>query len=265
VSWQAETSSPLKGYYYGARYRASWDTILRGIVYILRGKARSLAHDALYAIANMPAPPLIRGSDLIPEDGNFIVVANHYERPGLWMAWPALFVSRTIQERTGKDTHWIAIEEWESFSLMGIPIPSSVLRAVFGRAFQTYGIIAMPPMAASPGARAAAMRTATHKVRSGSIVGMMPEATVGQTPELLEAREGVGAFLLLLSSSGVRILPVGLHEEHGRLVAHFGEPFHLVPTQHVTKEERDAWTRRHVMLVIRDLLPEPLWGAFRSQ
>jgi hypothetical protein len=93
----------------------------------------------------------------------------------------------------------------------------------------------------------------------------MPEGTVGTIPELLEAREGAGLFLLLLAATGVRILPVGLYEERGRLVAHFGDAFPLHLPTGVPKDARDAWTRDHVMHAIRDLLPEPLWGAYRDK
>lgn len=258
-------AAPPPGYHYGAGYRASWDNILRGIIYILRGKPRSLAHDALWAMTNMPAPPLVRGLDLVPERGPFIVVANHYQRPGLWMAWPALYVAEQIRERTGQDTHWIAIEEWVSFSLWGIPIPTGVTHEVFERAFRTYGILAMPPPYAPMTARAASMRTAAQQVKSGGIVGLMPEGDVGPTPELLEAREGAGAFLLLLAGTGARLLPVGLYEEDGRLVAHFGSLFDLTPPADLPRADRDRWARERVMHAIRDLLPEALWGFYAEK
>ncbi|HEX6506342.1 MAG TPA: 1-acyl-sn-glycerol-3-phosphate acyltransferase, partial [Chloroflexota bacterium] len=219
---------------------------------------------ALVALGHMPVPPVVRGKDRIPEEGRFVVVANHYERPGLWMAWPAMYVGHLIRERTGQDTHWIAIQEWESFSLWGIPIPRPVIRAVFERAFRVYGIIAMPALRAPASARAGAMRAAALRVKRGEILGLMPEGTVGATPELLDAREGAGAFLLLLTTAGTQILPVGLYEESGRLVAHFGDPFRVVPPREVARDARDSWARRHVMEAIKTLLPEPLWGVYRE-
>jgi 1-acyl-sn-glycerol-3-phosphate acyltransferase len=239
--------------------------ILRGALYIALGRPRSLARDALVALGGMPAPPLVRGGDLVPEGGHVVVVANHYERPGLWMAWPGLYIAHLIRERTGRDTHWIAIQEWESFSLWGIPIPRQVIRAVFERAFGVYGIVAMPPESASASDRAAALRAAATRVRHREILGLMPEGTVGPTPELLRAREGVGAFLLLLAAAGARILPAGVFEEDGRLVVRFGEPFTPAPPRELPREERDAWVRARVMTAIRDLLPEALWGVWRGR
>lgn len=264
MSWQSKSSAPPPGYRYGGPYRASWENVIRGIIYIVRGKPRSLAQDALLAIPSMPAPPLIRHADSIPESGQFVVVANHYERPGLWMAWPALFASHAIRQRTGKDVHWIAIEEWQSFSLWGIAVPPRVVRAVFERVFQTYGILAMPSPHTAASARATAMRTAVQQIKEGHIVGLMPEGDVGATPELLEAREGAGAFLLLLAGR-VPILPVGLYEENDRLVADFGSPFQLEVPAEVPRDGRDRWARDCIMRAIRDLLPEPLWGVYRTK
>jgi len=265
MSWQSKSSAPPPGYRYGGRYRASRENVLRTIFYIARGKPRSLAVDALLAITNMPAPPLIRDAGHVPETGNFVVVANHYERPGLWMAWPALVACHAVRERAGRDVHWIAIEEWESFSIWGIRIPPNLIRAVFERAFHTYGILAMPSARAPAAARASSMRSAVHEVRAGKIVGLMPEGDVGATPELLEAREGVGTFLLLLATTGVPMLPVGLYEENSRLVAQFGPPFSLDVPSEVAKNERDRWVRDRVMCAVRDLLPRPLWGVYGTK
>lgn len=264
MSWQAKSSTPPPGYRYGPRYQASRENIIRGILYILLGRPRSLARDALFAIANMPIAPRVRGEDHIPESGPFVVLANHYERPGLWMLWPALLVGHLVRERSGGDTHWIAIEEWESFSLWGIPIPPPLIRRVFMRTYRTYRIIAMPAPDASTATRASALRAAVQRVRNGEIIGLMPEGDVGPTPELLEPREGVGSFLLLLAASGAHMVPVGLYEQDERLVAQVGPPFELVPPLDVPKSERDRWARDRVMLALRDLLPEPLWGAYRA-
>jgi 1-acyl-sn-glycerol-3-phosphate acyltransferase len=253
---------PPAGYAYGPRYRLAPELILRGATAIARGRPRSLAQDASIVLHHMPVAPLVRGADRIPEDGAFVVVANHYERPGLWMAWPAIVISRVVQARTGRETHWIAIQEWEAFSLRGINIPRRLIRAVFERAFATYGIIAMPPPDSSAASRAHAMRVAAGQARRGEILGLMPEGTVGPIPVLLPAREGAGMFLLLLAAGNTRILPVGLYEERSRLVVHVGEPFTLRVPSGVPKEARDRWAGERVMHAIRELLPEPLRGEY---
>jgi len=238
---------------------------MRAIVYVARGKPRSLARDAALLLWDVPATPLVRGLDNVPEEGPLVVVANHYERPGLWMAWPAVLVAHVMRLRTGCDIRWIAIEEWDSFQVAGIHVSRDLIRTVFQRAFRTFGILAMARPDTPAVARAKSMRAATQEIKDGRVIGLMPEGDVGPTPELLEAREGVGVFLHLMAAAGALILPVGISEEQGRLVTHFGHPFELSIPRHVPKAERDHWVREHVMRAIRDLLPPPLWGFYRNQ
>lgn len=256
-------SDGIQGYAYGSRYRPSWPTTLRALLYIVIGRRRSLARDAFYALRDAPRPPLVRGEDRIPASGPFVVCANHYERPGLWMAWPAVLVSGLVLLRAGSDIRWIAIQEWESFRLWGIPVPPVVTRIVFERAFRVYGLVAMPPPGAPAGERAAALRAAARVTRDSGIIGIMPEGTVGPTPELLDAREGVGGFIQLLTAGGARVLPIGIYEEDGRLVINIGEPFAPQPARSVSREEADLQVRTQVMEAVRDLLPAALWGAYR--
>jgi 1-acyl-sn-glycerol-3-phosphate acyltransferase len=180
------------------------------------------------------------------------------------MAWPAMYISSLVRQRAGCDVRWVAIEEWESFRLWGVTIPREVIRRAFERAFAVYGIVAMAAEDAQPGARAASIRAAVRLLREGNVLGIMPEGTVGATPELLPARAGVGTFLLLLAGAGARIVPAGISERDGRLCVRFGEVVELNVPKSVGKEERDEWARERVMVAIRDLLPEALWGAYRT-
>lgn len=261
---QASIGAPAPGYGYGPVYRQSRFNVALAFFYIALGRPRSFARDSLLALRQAPIPPLVRGEDRLPETGPFIVVANHYERPGLWMAWAAGAISNLVMLRAGQDLHWIAIQEWEQFSLHGIPIPTAVTRALFERAFRAYGIIAMPPASAPVAGRAAAMRSALRAIKKGELIGLMPEGDVGSTPELLPAREGAGTFLLLLAGAGAPIVPVGLYEEEGRFVTQIGDPFTLSVPADLPAEGRDLWARERVMHAIRDLLPPALWGVYRS-
>jgi 1-acyl-sn-glycerol-3-phosphate acyltransferase len=143
-------------------------------------------------------------------------------------------------------------------------VPRWVTRLLFARAFTTYGLIAMPPPYASAAERSTSMRAAVRELRQGAVLGIMPEGTVGETPELLPAAAGVGAFLLVLSRTGAPVLPVGLYEEGGRLVVHFGEPYRLITPAGLEREAADEHARHQIMAAIRDLLPDPLRGAYRS-
>ena len=116
----------MTGYAYGPPYRITLPLMLRGTCGDRVGSASFAgSRRADSAWHRCLQPPLVRGADRIPEDGRFVVVANHYERPGLWMGWSALLISHVVQTRTSLETHWIAIQEWEAFSFWGIDIPRS--------------------------------------------------------------------------------------------------------------------------------------------
>jgi hypothetical protein len=123
----------------------------------------------------------------------------------------------------------------------------------------------MPAPHAPATARAATIRAAVQVIREGGIVGLMPEGDVGPTPALLEAREGTGNFLLLLAAGGARFLPLGIYEEGGRMVLHTGESFSLDMPPDASRQNRDLWARTTVMRRVKELLPQPLWGAYADE
>jgi hypothetical protein len=265
VSWSSKSFAPPPGYQYGPTYRASWLTQLRTVIYLTLGRPRSLARDGYLVLRDLPAPPLVRGADCLPEHGPLVLVANHYERPGLWIAWVGIVVSEIVMLRTGQQTHWITIQEWDTFSIAGIRIPPRFIRWVFTRAFRVWDLLAMPPPGARARERAAAMREALDTVARGGIIGIMPEGDVGPTPELLPARKGAGSFLELLAHAGATVVPLGIFEEDRRIIVAVGSPLALLLPPEISQEDADASICGRAMRAIRDLLPEPLWGAYKER
>ena len=100
-------------------------------------------------------------------------------------------------------------------------------------------------------------------VRDGEeAIGLFPEG-IG-TGRLIEPMPGVGSFLLSLSNHGIPILPLGIFEEGGRLIASFGPPFSIQVPRGVEKGERERLASQQVMVAIGRLLPRELWGAYAS-
>jgi hypothetical protein len=73
---------------------------------------------------------------------------------------------------------------------------------------------------------------------------------------------GVGSFLLSLSIRGIPLLPVGIFEEEGRLIASFGPLFSIQVARSAAKEERGHLASQQVMVAIGRLLPRDLWGVY---
>jgi 1-acyl-sn-glycerol-3-phosphate acyltransferase len=155
--------------------------------------------------------------------------------------------------------------EWHNFRLgpLPVPVPVWVFRWLFRRIARVYGLVIIPRAAERGVGRAAALRTILNALRDGEeAIGLFPEGM--GTGHLIEPMPGVGSFLLSLSNRGIPMLPVGIFEEGGRLIASFGPPFSIQVPRGVEKEERERLASQQVMVAIGRLLPRELWGVYAS-
>ena len=244
-------------------YRFRISLILKFIWAVLRGQTRDLASDVEATLMGARPQPQVLNDGRIPQEGPFILVANHYERPGLKVFWGGMLVSHAVfQRRTaGRSLHWLMTSEWYNYRLGPIPVPVSVLRWLFRRIGRVYGLVIVPRAAERGVGRAAALRTILNVLRGKrEAIGLFPEA-VG-TGRLIQPAPGVGLFLRSLSSHGIPILPAGIFEEEGRLTAAFGPPISIEVPSDVEKKERERRAAQQVMVSIGRLLPPELWGVY---
>ncbi len=244
-------------------YRFRTSLILRFIWAVLRGQTRHLAADVEASLMAARPKPQARNDQQVPSEGPFVLVANHYERPGLKVFWGGMLASHAVAQRrtSQKSLHWLMTSEWYNFRLGPLPVPVWALRWLFRRIAQVYGLVIVPRAAERGVGRAAALRTILNVLRgSGDAIGLFPEA-IG-TGHLIEPMPGVGAFLLSLSSRAIPLLPVGIFEEEGRLIASFGPPFSIQVPRSVEKGERERLASQQVMVAIGRLLPRELWGVY---
>jgi len=254
-------SRPIQGRQEVYRFRIS--LLLRFIWAVLRGRTRSLAADVEASLMAASPKPQALNDQQVPAEGPFVLVANHYERPGLKVFWGGMLASHAVaQRRTGqRSVRWLMTSEWYDFRLGPLPVPVWAIRWLFRRIAQVYGLVIVPRAAERGVGRAAALRTILNVVRDGEgTIGLFPEA-VG-TGQLIEPMPGVGSFLLSLSNHGIPILPVGIFEQEGRLTASFGPPFSIQVARSVDKGERERLASQQVMVAIGRLLPSELWGVY---
>ncbi|MGD0205196.1 MAG: hypothetical protein ABSB57_01960 [Dehalococcoidia bacterium] len=244
-------------------YRLRISIILRFIWAVLRGRTRNLAADGEATLMAARPKPQALNDQHIPAEGSFVLVANHYERPGLKVFWGGMLASHAVaQRRTSQESlRWLMTSEWHNFRLGPLPVPVWVFRWLFRRIARVYGLVIIPRAAERGVGRAAALRTILNALRDGEeAIGLFPEGM--GTGHLIEPMPGVGSFLLSLSNRGIPMLPVGIFEEGGRLIASFGPPFSIHVPRSVEKEERERLASQQVMVAIGRLLPPQLWGVY---
>jgi hypothetical protein len=233
----------------------------------LLGRRRSFAGDSRWTLRDVRPRPRAEGEEHIPRQGPFVLVANHYERPGLNLHFAGMHVSQVVARRRAQapEIHWIITSEWFNRRLGILPVPDAFWRFTFRRVARMYDFVVMARPAEKVMARAAALRQALAYAlgrggRPGEPLGLMPEV-LGKGV-LIEAMPGVGLFLKVLSDHGLPILPVGLLERDGALTAVFGPTFRLELPATAGQEELDRLAREQVMVAVGRLLPREYWGFY---
>lgn len=230
----------------------------------LMGKPRELREEAQAFVRGIHPPPLILGEECIPKSGPFLLLMNHYCRPGFAVWWLAL----SISSRLGMPHTWVSASEWTAPDRWYGPMKTGVSGWIFGRLAKVYGLLSMPPMPPNP--REAERRAAAVR-RVLTYVERQPEAVVCMAPEGRDVgrgrlgwpTSGAGRFISLLAARGLQILPVGGWEEGGTLVIRFGEPYRLEPIRAAGEREgTDKRMAEAVMRSIARLLPEDMRGEF---
>jgi len=240
-------------------YNLPLSYVLRFLGAMALGWRREVGRDAAAVLARAGLPYRVVGREHIPAEGPFALIANHYERPGLKVFWGGMVLTAAVWERRGRSPRWLMTSEWYNFRLGPLPVPVAFLRWLFRRLARVYGLVIVPRAQERALGRAAALRAVLEAVAAGEAVALFPEG-IG-TGALVRPPEGVGFLLLSLAQRGVPVVPAGLYEEEGVLVARLGPPVPLGPEEG-GKAQRFARARDRAMLAIGRLLPPHLWGDY---
>lgn len=211
-----------------ARYPFPWDRFL-GLALALPSGRRSLVDDCIALWDRIEPGPVLEGRENIPRSGAVVLVANHYQRRGLWIAWPGAVITAAVADRRSPEPpiHWLVTGglRWMQWRRKGpeMPLTRWVLRTVA----DTYVMAALPLDGEAE--RAAGIRRWLRWAAAGDAVGVFPEGLAGNAGGLGWPDPGFGTLYKLVNRKGLPWLPCAIYEEGDTLHVHFGTCIHAPP------------------------------------
>nr|MBC7245390.1 hypothetical protein [Chloroflexota bacterium] len=259
----------------GTRYSYSPRLALSIAASILLGQKRAFSADAKQLLVGIQPEPRVENAHLIPPEDAFVVVTNHYYKPGYGVWWGiALITAAIVQARaTSDEVIWLMTNRWTYPDALRRRLLTPITHLLFTRLAQIYGFVSMPPMPPQPQYLQEGVRSVrqvlfllsnAHSERK-PLIGLAPEGRDSPDGSLIEPPPGSGRLLLHMANLGLKVLPVGVAEVDGVLTASFGPPFTLGSWPELSKEEQDRQASSQVMAAIGAQLPPTLWGVFATQ
>ncbi len=216
---------------------------------LVSGAPRSQADDARALWSGIDPAPKVVGMENIPAEGPVLLIANHYQRRGLWIGYPAALITTAVTRRRGRPPCWLVtgglrLFQWRN---SGPVLPAS--QWLFDRVAHTYGLVCMP--LSDTRRRAGRVRSWMAVLESGGALAVFPEGLGGSSRGLSPPERGFERLSgILLSRYEVGVLPVGIWEDDGVITVRFGELRAAIPG---CAEQ---------MQTIAELLPERLRGVY---
>lgn len=206
-------------------YPVPWDLIFGLTGHIRRGTHTDVDAFTRAVVARIQPPPLFEGMAHLPEDPRFLLIANHYQRKGLWILHSASAITQAIRQHYGEadpPVRWVVTANWPRWKIgpLSFPSPGDILLPRVAHALHCYSI---PFSGADPGRTARSLRHILGEARTlERPIGLFPEGVAGSAGSLTEALPGVGRFLRQLARIGIPAVPCGISES-GRFVIRFGK------------------------------------------
>lgn len=226
---------------------------------------RSIIDDSALAVSALPRPPVVTGTEHIPPEGSFVLVANHYQRLDLWIGWSGALLIDTIARKRNIAMHFITTDRARigRFTIPGTRWIIERVAAVWDLILVTPPAIAHEHVEKQRYALLRIMRRLNRTNGQDICIALMPEGDEGGTSGLIEALPGTGRALHALSKMGLPLVPAGVWEEDGQLHACFGPSFSLAAApSDMSFEALDTWARNTAMGRIAVLVPSALRGNF---
>ena len=204
-------------------YPIPWDVVFSLSPHIWHGTRMSVDKFTSGIAARIHPPPLIEGETQLPSTPRFVLVANHYQRRGLWIAHPASIITQAIRSHYGLDDppmRWVVTANWPPLKIgpWRFPSPGDWLLPRVANALSCYPIAFA---GANPRSTARLLRRLLRDaVTIDRPIGIFPQGTAGVAGQWSPALPGVGRLLRQLAKLGLPVQPVAI-TEHDCLVIRF--------------------------------------------
>jgi 1-acyl-sn-glycerol-3-phosphate acyltransferase len=172
----------------------------------------------------LPKPQIV-GIENLPANASFILVANHYQRKGMWILFPAAILTQVIRQHYGPGdppVRWMVTANWPRVKLGPVSFrsPGDILLPRVADALCCYPV----SFAGSNQAFTARSirRILRDAPRSNRPLGIFPEGVGGSAGTFSDPIPGVERLLSHLAKAGMPAVPVCILECEGQLVFRIG-------------------------------------------
>lgn len=207
------------------QYPVPWD-LVGGLTPYIAGRRRRDLDDFTRSVVERMAPaPVLEGLNHLPGSPRFLLVANHYQRKGLWILHSASAVTQAVSQRYGPHpapVRWLVTANWPRvrFGPLSFPSPGDWLLPKVAHALWCYPVSFA---GTNPAYTARSLRALLKEARSlDRPIGLFPEGVAGAAGRLTDPLPGTERLIAQLARLGLPVVPCGISEAAGRFVIRFG-------------------------------------------
>lgn len=212
-------------------YPVPWKLIFGLGPDILNGTQTSVDAFSAGICAVLDPPPLITGLEQLPLSPRFVLVANHFQRKGIWILHPASVLTQAIRQYYGPGdsqnpgdppVRWMVTANWPRVRLgpLSFASPGDWL---LPRVAHTLACYPVSFAGLNQGFTARSIRRILREApRANRPLGIFPEGVAGAAGKLTQPLPGVERLIAHLAKAGLPVQPAAISES-GRLVVHFGK------------------------------------------
>ena len=207
------------------RYPIPWNVVLSIGPNIWNGTHTSVDRFSAGFTSRMQPEPVVTGLENLPSSPRFVLIANHYQRPGLWIAHAASVLTQAINRRYGPldpPVRWIVTANFPRLKIgpWKLRSPGDWLLPKVAQALCCYPVAFA---GSNPEFTARTLRRLLRDARTLSCpIGLFPEGAAATAGRLSNPLPGVDRLLRQLAKSNWPIVPAGIGED-GRFLIHFGK------------------------------------------